>query len=237
MKTKIKLLIVIIIPTFLFSCNFSGVVGSKNVITQNRELTETFNSVKVSTGIDLYITQSDITTLKVEVDDNIADLLITEVKDGTLIIYFDKMVGKVKSKKVYLTLPTLNSILASSGAEVKGKDEIKGTDLEVSASSGAEIGLILNYNNVNCSASSGSEVELLGACSDLDLDANSGSEIEAKELKSENAEVSASSGAGISLFVSEKITASASSGGDIDYFGNPKEKDISKSSGGNVNSK
>jgi len=237
MKTSFKLLSGLIIIVSLLSCNFSGVVGSKNVIKQNREITDNFEAVKVSTGIDLVITQGSDKKLIVEADDNIIDLLITEVKDGVLKIYFNKNVSRVKSKKVYLTMSKINSITATSGASAENKEELKGGKINLSASSGAEIDLILNYDKIECSASSGSDVDIKGQCPIVSLDASSGSGINTKELKSEVANANTSSGADINLLVSEKITANASSGGSINYYGNPKEKNITKSSGGSINNK
>ena len=51
-------------------------------------------------GINLYLTQGNSTDLKVEADDNIIDILITEVKNAELKIYFDKNVYKAKARNV-----------------------------------------------------------------------------------------------------------------------------------------
>ena len=47
----------------------------------------------------------------------------------------------------------------------------------------------------------------------------------------------ASSGASLRVFASERINAQASSGGNIKVSGNPKERNIEKSSGGDVSFK
>lgn len=237
MKKSISILGIAVIVFTLMSCSFSGVVGSKNVIKQNRKITENFKSIAVSTGIDLILSQGEKRDIIVEADDNIIDLLKTEVKDGVLRVYFDKSIVKAKAKKVYITIPTIISIVATSGAEVENKSEISGEEISLSASSGAEIDLVLKYNKIICSASSGAEVEIKGGCNNLTLDASSGSNIEAKELLSKNVTVNASSGANIKTLVSENISADASSGGNINYYGEPKVKNISKSSGGSVSEK
>ncbi len=237
MKKTISILGIAIIALAFVSCSFSGVVGSKNVIKQNRKLSGNFESVKVSTGIDLILSQGEKKDIIVEADDNIIDLLKTEIKDNVLIIYFDKSVAKVKSKKVYVTIPTIISITATSGANVESENEINGDEINLTASSGAGVDLILKYDKMICSASSGSDIDIKGECSDLNIDASSGSNIEAKEFLAKNVDASASSGASIVLLVSENITASASSGGNINYYGEPKFKNISKSSGGSVSGK
>ena len=237
MNTITKVLSVVLIATMLMSCGFSGITGSKKVITEERNITEKFEAVKVSTGIKLFITQGSKKTLIIEADDNIISILKTEVVDGVLNIYFDKIVRNAKSKQVHLTIPTLNSLKATSGASAKSKGSLSGENIIVSASSGSNIDISLNYKKIDCSGSSGSDVDIAGECGDVNLNASSGAGIGAKNLNSKNADVSASSGAGITINVSEKISASASSGGNITYYGNPADKEISKSSGGSVSAK
>lgn len=235
MKTSIKVLGLSIIIATLMSCTYSGIKGSKNVIKQKRELTENIEKVKVSTGIDLILTQGSKNSLEVEADDNIVDILKTEVKGDQLNIYFEKNVRNVKSRKVYLTIPSLKSLKTTSGASVECKDGFSGEDIAINASSGSNIDISLNYKHVDCSSSSGSDIDIVGECDNVNLNASSGSDIEAKKLSSNIADVNASSGSDITVLVKQKITANASSGGDIDYYGNPSEKNISKSSGGSVN--
>ena len=229
-----KLLSLSIIVVFFASCSFTGVKGSENVITQEREIKEQFSEVKVSMGIDLFLTQGNNVKLTIEADDNIIDLLITEVKGDVLHIYFDKNIGRVESKKVYLTMSDINSLSASSGADIVTKSKIVTDKLNLSASSGADIEAELEVKELICKSSSGSDIELKGTSNKANVKASSGSEIDAAALIASFVTAESSSGADISITANESITADASSGGDINYKGSPKEKDIEKSSGGSV---
>ena len=237
MKKSNVLFIIAILITGLYSCNVTGIVGSKNVIKEDRTITEAFNSIKVSEGIEVLLEKSDVTSVSVEADDNIIGLLITEVKDGVLNIYFDDFVGRVKSKKVYISINTFDAISTSSGASLKAVGSFSGDVMEFNASSGSDIEIEIEANNVICNASSGSDLHILGTSTNLDADASSGSDINAGGLKVNTADVNASSGSEMDIFVTEKLTADASSGADIKYSGNPANKEISKSSGGNVSPK
>lgn len=234
MKTRMKIISLSVIALFAVSCSFTGVKGSENVIKQDRTITEAFSKVEVSMGIDLFLTQDDKVQLRVEADDNIIDLLITEVRGEVLHIYFEKNIGKVESKKVYLTMSDINSIKASSGADIVTKSKIKSEKLYISASSESEIEADLEINELICKSSSGSDIKLRGTSNKAVVSASSGSEIDAAALIVSHVIAESSSGADITITANESITADASSGGDINYKGTPKEKDIDKSSGGNV---
>lgn len=241
MKTLIK--ITVLITTYLVllftttSCfveGMTGIKGSKNVVSEERDISSNFETIKVQQGINLYLTQGKSTELSVEADDNIIDLLITEVKNNELKVYFDKNVYRAKAKNVYLTTDEISAIRTSSGAQVKSENTLQANSLDLDSSSGSSIKIHVNANDVTCESSSGSHIKIIGKTDGFSAKSSSGSSINAGDLKSKNATAKASSGANIDLNVSNKLTAKASSGGDIDYNGNPSDVNKDTSSGGSV---
>ena len=233
MKTKITVLLLILITTT--SCMFDGfgIQGNGNVVTEDRTISSDFTEIKVSQGIQVHLRQGTKIDLSVEADDNIIDLIVTEIEGDVLKIYLDKNVNRA-TKNIYLTAVNINNIRTSSGAQVKGENTIKTTSISLKSSSGSGMNLDLIADNVVSDASSGANIKLSGKTQTFEGDASSGSHIKAINLESEISKADVSSGANIDVYASEKITAHASSGGDIDYSGNPKTVSKSKSSGGSV---
>ncbi len=210
--------------------------------TENRNVSN-FKSVKVSTGIDLYITMGTTEEVKIIADDEIIDDLITEVKDGTLKIYmkqsnnwFNWNTGN-QTRKAYVTVKELQAIEASSGSDVKSENTLKGEDLKVRASSGSDVEIDVYYKNVWLDTSSGSDAKISGKTKNFEAEASSGSDIKAHELESKICKVSVSSGSDATVNVTDELYAKASSGADVRYYGNPQVKDIDESSGGDVSYK
>lgn len=241
MKTLLK--ITVLITTYLVilfstsSCNLgglAGIKGSNNVISEERDISSNFETIKVQQGINLYLSQGNSTDLKVEADDNIIDILITEVKNDELNIYFDKNVYKAKARNVYLTTSDISRIRTSSGASVKSENTINTNNLNLDSSSGSSIKIHVNSNEVKSESSSGASIHIYGKTNTFSANASSGSSIDADELTCVDAFANASSGANINVNVSGKLTANASSGGDIDYEGNPTNINKDTSSGGSV---
>ncbi|KAF0239232.1 MAG: hypothetical protein FD181_212 [Prolixibacteraceae bacterium] len=225
----------------LISLNLMAAKGNSDK-TQNRQVSN-FNGIKVSTGIDLYITMGTTEEVKIVADDDIIDDLITEVKDGTLRIYmkqannwFNWNSGS-QTRKAYVTVKELESIDASSGSDVSSENTLTGEDLKVNASSGSDVAIDIYYKNVWVDTSSGSDAKLSGKVKTLNAEASSGSDIVAKNLESKICKVSVSSGSDATVNVADELYANASSGGDIGYYGNPQVKDINESSGGDVSQK
>lgn len=210
--------------------------------TENRNVSN-FKAVKVSTGIDLYITMGTSEEVKIIADDEIIDDLITEVKDGTLKIYmkqsnswFNWNTGN-QTRKAYVTVKELQAIEASSGSDVKSENTLKGEDLKVRASSGSDVEIDVYYKNVWLDTSSGSDAKISGKTKNFSAEASSGSDIKAHELESVICKVSVSSGSDATVNVTDELYAKASSGADVRYSGNPHVKDIDESSGGDVSHK
>jgi len=206
--------------------------------TQNRNV-KGFNAIKVSTGIDLYLTMGNEESVKIVADDDIIDDIKTEVKDGTLHIYMKQKNNWFNwngssNRKAYVSVKELVALDASSGSDVETENTLEGDELAVKASSGSDVKLSLHVKTFSIDTSSGSDAKLSGKVKYLNAEASSGSDINASDLESAFCKARASSGSDISLTVTEEIQAKASSGGDIVYSGNPKSKDINESSGGDV---
>ena len=254
-------LIIIKFTAFLFLITLSTcsidilnrIEGNKNVISVKRDINEDFTKVKVSTGIELIIDQGSEISLTVEADENLHDIIITEVEDGKLKIYSEKNIWKSAAKKVYLTVNTLEELKASSGSNVITSTILKATDLNIGSSSGARLAIEViavnltsstssgasanievNANNVVSSSSSGSNMKIKGKTNIHETSASSGSSINANNLLSKNVTAKVSSGASISVHATESIDGKASSGGGISFEGNPEKITRKTSSGGSI---
>ena len=237
MKTLTKLAAVVILLISTTSCfidGMTGIKGNRNVVSEERAISSNFDEIKVQQGIRLLITQDNSTSLKVEADENIIDLLRTEIQNNQLKIYFEKNVYKAKARNVYLSTNDIKKIKASSGSSVISENTIQSNALELDASSGSSMKIYVNAEKVTTESSSGANIRVNGKSKILSCSASSGSSINADDLKTIDATVKASSGANIDVNVTGILTAKASSGGDIDYEGNPKDVNKNTSSGGSV---
>ena len=213
-----------------FNGNFgTGVRGNGNVESIEREINEDFNEIKVSRGLDVYLTQSDDVSLKVQADENLHDIIMTEVENNVLRIYADENIKYASSKKVMVSFKDISKISSSSGSDVYSTNTITTENLEISTSSGSDMELDIDTHVTECSSSSGSDSSLSGKTDKLYADASSGSNIKAGNLKTSTCEARASSGADITVNTAKELYAKASSGGDIKYYGDPDK--VSKKDG------
>ncbi len=226
--------IIAVVTAILFTSCGMGVSGSGNVVTQTRNADAEFTSVSAGSGIEVIIEQQANKSITVEADDNLQEHIKTEIKDGELSISTDVNIRKASSKRVIVSMPVIKGIMASSGADVKTKNTIKGESLELSSSSGSHLEVTANVKNISCHSNSGSHLTIKGSTDTLESDSSSGSHIVAKELAAKTVNAQASSGGHTTVNPKDELLAEASSGGHIYYVNTPAKLDKNTSSGGNV---
>ena len=180
MKTLTKitaLFLLLISTTSCFMDGITGIKGNRNVVSEDRTISSDFENIKVQQGINLYITQNNSTEIKVEADENIMDLLITEVQNNELKIYFEKNVYRAKARNVFLSTGNIKKIRASSGASVKSENTIQTNSLDLDASSGSSMKIYVNDEEVTTEASSGANINV-NVTGKLTAKASSGGDID-----------------------------------------------------------
>jgi hypothetical protein len=235
MATLARFTIAIILALLSTSCLMdvnwgSGVKGNGVVEEETRDITEDFTAISASEGIDVFVTQGSAHSIRVEADENVIELIGTDIRNGKLKVHAIENIGRA-TKKVYVTLPEVTSLSASSGADLEVNGTLEAGKLNLDSSSGGRLQLEVVADEIEADASSGADIRLAGRANLLYVDASSGSDIKARDLDVKVCHADASSGAGIKVQVSESLTADASSGGDISYSGNPNVKSNKSVSG------
>ena len=238
MATLSKLIIATILGLLMTSCNFDatfgGVRGNGNVETETRDIDGDFDEIRVSRGLEVYLTQGSTENITVEADENLHDIIMTKIENNVLKIYADENISYSKSQKVLITFENITKITASSGSNVFSTNVIKVDDLELSTTSGSNMHLDVETSAMDCRSTSGSNLTLEGTTTTLYASATSGSNIIAGNLKAIETTAKASSGADITVNTAKALTAKASSGGDIKYYGDPKEVEKSDNVSGSI---
>ena len=260
MTTLTKIIVSTLLSLLFFSCNFDinlgGVVGNGHVVKETRTIDGPFDAIQASEGLNVYLTQNDSESIIVEADENLQDLIITEVSNNVLKIHTKKNIGSAASKKITVNFKNVSRITSDSGSNVYSINTIIAEELKLETSSGSDMVLDVNASKVYCSASSGSDleldvnslviechsssgsdIELTGKVTKLTAEASSGSDIKASDLLAESTEAIASSGSDISVNTSKELIASANSGGGISYYGNPEKVERNDSPSGSIKKK
>ena len=218
-------------------------VGAQAQTSETRKSAD-FTSLEVKNGIEVFYTQSNQPSLKVEADSKTnLDRIATEFGNGTLRIYFkeDENQKAVQgTARVYVSAPGTANFKVLMGASVKVNGKLNITELNVKLKNGASFtaeaicntacnikaesgsmfrGLV-TAPTLTAKADKGSTIKLSGTA-DASTIASNGGTILAGKFLTKTAEVRAVHGATAYVNAQEAIDADADSSSSVIYYGDP----------------
>jgi carbon monoxide dehydrogenase subunit G len=177
------------------------IVGSGKSTKLTRSI-GSFKSVELDGAFDAQITVGKQTDMTIEGDDNIAPLVKTEIKDGTLRIYVDESYSTKQTLKVTLGTATLE------GASINGSGDI----------SVAKV----NSPNFSVAINGSGSVIADGTVTSLDANINGSGDLQLTKIVAKDAQVAIHGSGDAKVNVSGNLEASIAGSGSIEYWGNPK---------------
>lgn len=204
---------------------------------------ESFNGISVSSSIDAEIRHGSTNEVEVFVQNVELHEVETKISGGVLKLGMRKKSwssGLMKKKKVRVVVTytdQLEYLSAGSSSDMVVKDVVKTDELEIKVSSSADMDVEVDTDDLEVSVSSSADLNISGYATNGYIKASSSSDFNGDDLEIEHADISASSSADVTVGVSKSIEAKASSSADIVYYGNPSQRDVSKSSSGTIRGK
>ncbi|WP_116106476.1 head GIN domain-containing protein [Lewinella sp. IMCC34191] len=210
------------------------VKGNGDVVTRSRNI-DGFTGVKTCCSFKVEVAEGNF-DVRVEAESNLLEFIETEVRGRTLHIKYteDANFKSTEPIVVYVRLPRLESIDASSSSRVTGTTPFTGDDLDLDVSSSANIEVEFSGDHVELDASSSGRIDVKGSARRVTADASSASRIDAGDLRADEADADVSSAANISVHAEKRLRADASSAGSISYSGSPSDIHTDTSSAGKV---
>lgn len=215
---------------------FSLLMGSIFAFGQvEREVGE-FSSLKIYDRITVELIESYKDKVEIIGDEDGRIEIINkngELKIRTKTTQFLR--GKDIRVKVYYD--DINEIQASQGAKVISDDIIKTNAIKLIANEGSIIQLELKANQITARGNSGGKLNLEGEAKTQDVIISSGAVFGGKNLEGESITILVTAGGKAEINTSDSVKATVRAGGNVDIYGNPKNRNVKKIIGGNINFK
>jgi hypothetical protein len=196
-----------------------------------------FDAIEVGGGIDLDLRQAQDFFVEVEADADPAEI-ITELRDETLVIRRKSsrsfFFWNDDDARVHVTLPTLASLTASGGSDVRTQGNFASDNLKLVASGGSDLTIAVAAGSLEAVASGGSDLNVSGTARSVRVQSSGGSDLNASRLVADEADVRSSGGSDLMIAVRDSIVGSASGGSDVIYSGEPRTVDVNASGGSDV---
>lgn len=198
-----------------------------------------FSGIKVSGGIDVYLSQGDDYSLAVSAsEEKYRDNIKTEVKNEVLVVsynndHFGRNYGD-KKLRVYVSFKTLESLEGSGASDIIINGTLAANSMLVKLSGASDIKGAVKITNLSLELSGASTVTINGTAQNLKVDGSGASDIKNYDLKVENCVAKLSGASDVRLTITNSISAHASGASTLYYEGNPDKKDVSANGASSV---
>ncbi len=198
-----------------------------------------FSGIKVSGGIDVWLSQGDDYALAVSaIDDKYRDNIRTEIRNGVLVIWYDsdnlRWNRGDKKLRAYISFKSLGSLEASGACDLKINGTLNVESLVLRLSGACDINGVVKVNNMNMDLSGASTVKITGNVDNLKLESSGASDVKNYDLVVENCIAKISGASDVKITVTNSISAYASGASSLHYKGNPEKKDVATSGASSI---
>lgn len=216
------ILSIFVLANFFVAHAQKALVNDANA--EQRTLNGSFNSIKISGGIDLYLSQYETESLAVSASEQkYKDGIKTVVENNTLKIYYEggrKWGGGNKKMKVYVAFKNLQKLQVSGACEVQVAGTVNVNSLVLEMSGASNFKGDVKVTDLSLNLSGASDTKISGNATTVTIESSGASDVKAYDLTTEICNAKASGASDINITVNKELSASASGASDIYYKGN-----------------
>lgn len=219
---KTKLAAVFILFTFILT------VIQVQAEEQTRKV-DPFSSISLRISAKVQLEQGANQSLRIVAKSSTLEEILTEVKDGELIIRFpnknyfwnDFKPGEIT---IYLTAEEIKKLAVSGSGDIVAEDQIKAEELDLAVSGSGNIKLMeLSAEQVKTTISGSGNIYLAGktAAKDLSAAISGSGNLKALDFNADDVNVKVSGSGNVSIEANENLNVRVSGSGNVNYKGNP----------------
>jgi Putative auto-transporter adhesin, head GIN domain len=200
----LRIPVVLLLPLLVLgACNedTNTIRGSGNVTTEARPVGK-FTAIRLSGVGQLVVERGEAESLTVTVDDNLAPLFLSEVRDGTLYLSVERGKRPSRSAVYKVTVSDLRDV------EVSGAGSMEATGLD--------------GETLSISISGAGSAKASGRADNLRLSVSGAGSLNAARLQARRATAVVSGAGDVTVSASDDLDARVSGAGAIRYIGSPR---------------
>ncbi len=206
--------------------------GSGNVVTESRDL-KPFDRIESSGCFDIEVTVGGEQKITVSFDDNLIELIETEVKANTLHIRARKSFSSRRGCRIEITVPELVEVFASGSGDISVTN-LETERFEFGLSGSGDFFVQGKTHEMEISLSGSGDVTAEGQTQGLEINLSGSGNISARDLKAEEVYVKISGSGDVKVFAEESFDGTISGSGRIAYYGDPEHTSSRVSGSGRI---
>lgn len=212
-----------------------GVKGSGVSKTEQRSV-DTYTAIEVGGAFELEVVAGQNPSLEITADDNLLDLIKTEMRGSTLVISTRQSINPKTKLLIKTTTRTLESIDASGACEIR-VSQVNNDNLRIETSGAGEVDASVNTKSLSIETTGAGNVKVSGSTQSFSIETSGAGEVRAQNLQAQVVKVDVSGAGDVEVHASAELDVRVSGAGEVTYTGNPKIVNQSVRGAGSVRRK
>jgi len=214
------------------SCTTGSLTGQ--TVKEDRNL-PAFQALSLAMAGELYLSQGNPQSVKIEADKADLEDIITEVKGNRLVVRNKEGHWRgMENVKIYITVPEINQIGLSGSGDIVSQTAIRSGDMEIEISGSGNVKIsTLEASSVEVTVTGSGSVMLAGKNDQARLKATiTGSgNLKAEDLSVADAAINVTGSGSARVSVLKTLETNITGSGNVQYKGNPTVNAHSTGSG------
>ncbi|MEP7236444.1 MAG: head GIN domain-containing protein [Ferruginibacter sp.] len=206
-----------------------------------RAVSGSFNAIKVSGGIDLYLSQSDNSAIAVSAaTENYKEGIKTVIENEVLKIYYEgEKTWKKKDRKLraYVSFTDLKKLDASGACDIVIAGSLTVATFELQMSGACDFSGLITLNTLRINLSGASDVKISGTANTVDIVSSGASDVKGYGLVTDVCNANVSGASDVNITVNQILNAHASGASNINFKGTGLIKEMSSSGSSDISRK
>ncbi|WP_343631365.1 head GIN domain-containing protein [Fluviicola sp.] len=201
---------------------FNSIKGKGQTVTEIRDLSG-FNKISLDIDAHVFYTQDSVYYVEISAQQNVLDVITTEISSGELEIDSRKWIRKHNGINIIVHSPDLYALDISGSGNIESAAGISTSTLELNVSGSGNITLSsIHSAELEAKISGSGNISASGGTATNQKSTISGSgNIDMQNLTANHSDAKISGSGNISVWASNQLKATISGSGDIRYRGNP----------------
>lgn len=238
-----KLLKSITVLAFLLSASTScaqwnkwqKVKGDGNITTTTRS-TGDYNGLKAAGPMDFKLVEGKEGEISIKGDANLMEYIVTEIKDGKLIVKEKDGYNLKPTQTIVVTVPyeSIESVSLAGSGDIENSGTINAEDFKVSLAGSGDINLRVNSDSLESKIAGSGDIELSGSTKNLMTKIAGSGDFDGKQLESVNVTAKITGSGSANVVCNGELKVRITGSGDVNYSGKPTNKDTKVTGSGSV---
>lgn len=211
----------VLVALVLTACEITvtGTRGSGDIASEERQVSG-FDQIDLRGSGTVLIEIGDSESLTIEADDNLLQLLTSDVEGTTLALDTTEQISPTEDVVYRITAVSLVGLQLSGSGDIEVSD-VEADDFDLDLGGSGEIEVDGDFGSTTVSLRGSGEITVSGTTDRLDVSLSGSGRFDGEELLAETGDVSLSGSGSAAVNVTDDLTAEVSGSGEIVYVGSP----------------